>query len=104
MQKTVLHGRLAVSVLLIRVVMTVAMAQAPPAASRTLIRAGHVLDVRSGKESADQTIIVTGDAITAISATSATPKQSQDREIDLRSMTAAGFDRRAHAPDKGHQF
>jgi imidazolonepropionase-like amidohydrolase len=54
---------------------------------RVLIRAGHVLDVRSGALKADQTIIVTGDLISGIGATSATPKGAQDREIDLRNMT-----------------
>jgi imidazolonepropionase-like amidohydrolase len=54
---------------------------------RILLRAGHVLDVRSGKEAADQTIVVTGDLITAISPTSATPAQPQDQEVDLRGMT-----------------
>jgi imidazolonepropionase-like amidohydrolase len=56
-------------------------------AGRILIRAGHVLDVRTGAEPADQTIIVTGNLITGIAATAATPKQPQDREIDLRGMT-----------------
>jgi imidazolonepropionase-like amidohydrolase len=54
---------------------------------RTLIRAGHVIDVHTGNESADQTIVVTGDGITAIAPTASTPKQSGDKEIDLRSMT-----------------
>jgi imidazolonepropionase-like amidohydrolase len=60
-------------------------AAAPPA--RILIRAGHVLDIHSGNEAADQTIIVSGDVISAIGATSATPALPQDREIDLRDMT-----------------
>ena len=55
--------------------------------TRTLIRAGHLLDVHNGNEAADQTIIVTGDRITAIAATASTPKQSGDEEIDLRSFT-----------------
>jgi imidazolonepropionase-like amidohydrolase len=55
--------------------------------NRILIRAGHVLDVHSGNETADQTIVVTGDLITAISPTSATPAQPQDKEVDLRGMT-----------------
>jgi imidazolonepropionase-like amidohydrolase len=38
---------------------TAAAAQQP----RTLIRAGHVLNVRTGQEPADQTIVVTGDRI-----------------------------------------
>jgi imidazolonepropionase-like amidohydrolase len=64
-----------------------AHAQEPSAPARVLIRAGHVLDTHTGKETADQTIIVTGDTITAIAPTSSTPKQAGDHEIDLASMT-----------------
>jgi imidazolonepropionase-like amidohydrolase len=60
---------------------------AQPAPTRTLIRAGHVIDVHTGNEAADETVIVTGDSITAIAPTSSTPKQSGDKEIDLRGMT-----------------
>jgi imidazolonepropionase-like amidohydrolase len=60
--------------------------EAAPAA-RILIRAGVVLDTHSGKETADQTIIVTGGLISAIAATADTPRQATDREIDLRGMT-----------------
>ena len=56
-------------------------------AQRTLIRAGHVIDVHTGKEAADQTIIVTGDKITAIARTASTPAQAGDKEIDLRGLT-----------------
>lgn len=59
-------------------------AQAP---ARILIRAGHVVDVHTGNEAADQTILVTGDRITAIAATASTPKQAGDQEIDLRALT-----------------
>jgi imidazolonepropionase-like amidohydrolase len=54
---------------------------------RILIRAGHVLDVHSGKETADQTIVVAGGIITGITATSATIKQPSDQEIDLLGLT-----------------
>ena len=54
---------------------------------RTLLRAGHVIDVHTGNEAADQTIIVTGDKITAIAATASTPAQVGDKEIDLRGLT-----------------
>jgi imidazolonepropionase-like amidohydrolase len=60
------------------------LAQAP---SRILIRAGRILDVHTGNEAADQTIIVTGDRITAIASTASTPKQAGDEEIDLHSLT-----------------
>src|SRR5215469_16084765 len=54
---------------------------------RTLIRTGHLLDVRTGSEPAAQTIIVTGDRITAIAPTASTPKQAGDTEIDLTKYT-----------------
>ncbi len=60
------------------------LAQQP---QRILLRAGHVIDVHTGKESVDQTVIVTGDKITAIAPTASTPAQSGDQEIDLRSLT-----------------
>ena len=62
-------------------------AHAQPHPTRTLIRAGHIIDVHTGSEAADQTIIVTGERITAIAPTSSTTKQAGDEEIDLRSMT-----------------
>ena len=58
-----------------------------PVALRTLIRAGHVLDVRTGAEPADQTIIITGDKIRAVAPTGSTPKQAGDVEIDLQRYT-----------------
>lgn len=55
--------------------------------TRTLIRAGHVIDVHTGNEAADQTIVISGDSISAIASTASTPKQAGDKEIDLRGMT-----------------
>ena len=62
-------------------------AQTPARPTRTLIRAGHLLDVHTGRELDAQTIIVTGDRITAIAPTASTPAQPGDRELDLRSST-----------------
>jgi imidazolonepropionase-like amidohydrolase len=56
-------------------------------ATRTLVRTGHLLDVKTGAEPAAQTIIVTGDRITSIAPTASTPKQSGDTEIDLTRYT-----------------
>src|SRR6202020_2005953 len=58
-----------------------------PTPNRTLLRTGHVLDVKTGSEPAAQTIIITGDRITAIAPTTATPKQPGDTEIDLTKYT-----------------
>jgi imidazolonepropionase-like amidohydrolase len=55
--------------------------------TRTLIRTGHLLDVKTGAEPAAQTIIVTAERITAIAPTASTPKQSGDTEIDLTKYT-----------------
>ncbi len=64
-----------------------ASAQASAPAARTLIRAGHLLDVRTGKTLDAQTIVVSGDRIAAIAPTSATPAQPGDKVIDLGGMT-----------------
>jgi imidazolonepropionase-like amidohydrolase len=55
--------------------------------SRILLRAGHVLNVKTGAEPADQTILIQGETITGIEPTVATPKQPGDTEIDLRQYT-----------------
>jgi imidazolonepropionase-like amidohydrolase len=62
-------------------------AGAPPPSTRTLIRAGHLLDVHTGKTLDAQTIVVSGDRIAAIAATSATPAEPGDKVIDLGDMT-----------------
>jgi imidazolonepropionase-like amidohydrolase len=58
-----------------------------PVAGRTLLRAGHVLDVHTGKETPDETIIIAGDKIVAIAPTSATPAGPGDRVVDLTAYT-----------------
>ena len=54
---------------------------------RTLVRAGHLLDVHSGKLLDGQTIVVTGDRISAIASTASTPAGSGDTVVDLGTMT-----------------
>ena len=65
------------------------LAQQPsvPKMGRTLIRAGHVLNVRSGEEAADQTVIVESNKISSIAPTRSVPAQPGDKEIDLRGFT-----------------
>ncbi len=67
----------------------VALAQTsgPAPAVRTLVRTGHLLDVKTGAEPAAQTIVVTGDRITAIAPTATTPAQPGDAVIDLTRYT-----------------
>jgi imidazolonepropionase-like amidohydrolase len=54
---------------------------------RTLIRAGHVLDVKTGKISDGQTIVVAGGNIQSIAPTNTVTAQSGDEVIDLSSLT-----------------
>lgn len=65
----------------------VAQSAQPSAKQRILVRAGHLLNVRTGEETANQTIVIEGDRIVAIAPTASTPKATGDTEIDLRSMT-----------------
>ena len=73
--------------LLLLTATTVAQPTYKPSAQRTLLRAGHVLDVHTGKETPDETIVIEGDRITAIAPTSATPAQPSDRVVDLTAYT-----------------
>ena len=67
-----------------------AAAQQPkyqPVTGRTLLRAGHVIDVHTGKEAAGETIVISGERISVIAPTASMPAQSGDREVDLTGYT-----------------
>ncbi len=66
---------------------SVLAAQSTPAATRTLVRAGHLLDVKTGKLADAQTIVVVGDTIQSIAPTASVPAQTGDTVIDLSGMT-----------------
>jgi len=70
--------------IMLQIAVVSAVAQTP---TRTLLRTGHLLDVKNGSEATGQTIIITGDRITAIAPTASTPKQPGDIEIDLTKYT-----------------
>jgi len=55
--------------------------------SRTLVRAGHLLDVKTGKLLDAQTIVVAGDTIQSVSPTASVSAQPGDAVIDLGGMT-----------------
>ena len=64
------------------------------APQRTLIRAGHLLDVHTGKTLDAQTIVVSGNRIVSIAPTASTPPSSGDAVMFLalfmaRKMTKA---------------
>jgi imidazolonepropionase-like amidohydrolase len=83
--RNVRHANFLLLLILLQISAVAAFTQTP--ATRTLIRAGHLLDVKTGAEPAAQTIIVTGDRITAIAPTASTPAQSTDKVIDLSNYT-----------------
>ena len=62
------------------------MAQSP-IPERILLRAGKVLDVRTGDEASGKTVVVTGEKITAIADTASTPAAASDAVIDLTKYT-----------------
>ncbi len=66
-----------------------AFAQLSPAAGtkRTLIKADHVLDVKTGKLADAQTIVVVGDTIQSIGPSASVAAKSDDTVIDLGGMT-----------------
>jgi len=57
------------------------------APARTLVRAGHLLDVKTGKLLDGQTIVVVGDTIQSIAPTSQVQAQACDVVVDLSGMT-----------------
>ncbi len=67
----------------------VLFAQTPsiPLPKRTLVRAGHVLDVKTGKLQDNETIIVVGESIQSIAPTAQMQAQSGDLVVDLGAMT-----------------
>ena len=58
-----------------------------PATGRTLLRAGHLLDVHTGKLLDAQTIVVQGETIQSIAATASVSAQAGDTVIDLSNET-----------------
>ena len=63
---------------------------AQPAAAptaRTLVRAGHLVDVKTGSVLNDQTIVVVGDSIQSIAPTASVSAQPTDKVVDLSGLT-----------------
>jgi imidazolonepropionase-like amidohydrolase len=63
------------------------LAQPTAPAARTLVRAGHIVDVKTGKVLDAQTIVVVGDTIQSIAPTSSVQAQSTDKIVDLSGLT-----------------
>jgi len=78
---------LAVAVLLAATAAAVLAQPAAQPAKRTLVRAGHLLDVKTGKLLDGQTIIVVGETIQSIAPTANVQAQSGDTVVDLSGLT-----------------
>ncbi len=83
-----LNAKLAAAFLPLVLILS-ASAQSNPAAGtkRTLIKAGHVLDVKTGKLADGQIIVVVGDMIQSIGPSASVSSQPGDTVIDLGGMT-----------------
>src|SRR5258708_6305485 len=78
------QGRIFMCLILLQIAVLAPPAQQPPP---PLIPPAHPTAAKPGADPAAQTIVVTGDRITAIAPTASTPKQSGDTEIDLTRYT-----------------
>jgi imidazolonepropionase-like amidohydrolase len=58
-----------------------------PAPTRTLVRAGHLLDVKTGNLLDGQTLVVVGDTIQSIAPSASVPSLPGDTVIDLSGLT-----------------
>jgi imidazolonepropionase-like amidohydrolase len=83
-----LNKKLAAAFLIAASVAAVSAQPAPqPAAKRTLVRAGHLLDVKTGKLLDSQTIVVAGQNIDSIAPTAQVQAQPGDTVVDLSGLT-----------------
>ena len=58
-----------------------------PSTGRTLVRAGQLLDVKTGKLLDGQTLVVVGETIQSIAPTAQVPAQASDTVVDLSGLT-----------------
>ncbi len=75
------------ALLIIGATVLAAQPAAQPAAGRTLVRAGHLLDVKTGKLHDGQTLVVVGETIQSIAPTAQFPAQAGDTVVDLSGLT-----------------
>ena len=82
-----LNAKLAAGLVSLTLAISVFAQSNTPAPKRTLIKAGHVLDVKTGKTTDAQTIVVVGDTIQSIAPSASVAPQAGDNVIDLSRMT-----------------
>jgi imidazolonepropionase-like amidohydrolase len=84
----VFHSRLAIALALAMGGASLVAQQANTAQThRTLVRAGHLLDVKTGKLLDAETIVVVGDTIQSIASTASVQAQPADTIVDLGGLT-----------------
>jgi imidazolonepropionase-like amidohydrolase len=59
----------------------------PPSAARTIVKAGHLLDVKSGRMLAGPAIVIVGDRIVSVGSAADAKISAQDRLLDLGEAT-----------------
>jgi imidazolonepropionase-like amidohydrolase len=79
--------RLLAAILLGIVARGLATAQEAPSPKRTVIHAGKLLEVRSGRLLADQAIVIEADKIVSVGPAGAIPASSSDSRVDLSKAT-----------------
>ncbi|HJT71777.1 MAG TPA: amidohydrolase family protein [Terriglobales bacterium] len=57
------------------------------AAQRTIVRAGKLLDVKTGKETSNQAIVIEGDKIVSVGPAASVQSSPSDRTVDLSNAT-----------------
>src|SRR5207248_10307011 len=80
-----MNNKLAISLVCFAVLFSSLLRAQAPAPARTVVRPGHVLDVRSGKLLDNQAIVIEGDKIVSVSAASSAPAGAT--VIDLPNAT-----------------
>jgi imidazolonepropionase-like amidohydrolase len=87
MREIVRRAAVIVAILAMLAGMAITASAQSPAPKRTVIRAGHVLNVRTGELRANQAIVIVGDKIAQIAASSEVAAAPGDTTIDLPDAT-----------------
>ena len=81
------HRKIAAVAALALTTLSLSAQASKPEVKRTLVRAGHLLDVKTGKLLDSQTIVVVGDTIQSIAPSASVAAQPGDKVVDLGGLT-----------------
>src|SRR5258708_23482910 len=85
MKSSIMRTTLLSAILVLLTLSTVVLAQI--SGRRTVVRAGKLLDVKTGRVETNQAIVIEGDKIVSVGAVSAVKSSSTDIGIDLPDAT-----------------